>query len=287
MPITQFGEGATKYIFPMTLQSYSDNFGDLVPSTQRLPGVDGGFDLYGDDPAPAEVGSVRLGYTLIATSRSGMDDLRDAVAAMKAWGKQRLFMQPTDPADAIRWTWAKVNNIQMAQEPSLHTDLWQPVTVIWQCADPAWYGRGTEGKLWGEMVWGTDKWGGAAAFQAGSGQITNLADSVNNGNAISLPRITIRCSAGQTATNPIIERVVSGVVKDRITYTGVLIAGDELVIDCRNVSVKKNGVGVYASIAAQHPDWMRLLPGSNSLRVKFSYTTDAAGVRVTWYDVWR
>jgi len=291
--ITQFGEGAEKYVFPATIQHYSANFGDLVTQTMRLPGVDGGFDQYGDETAPAAVGQVTLGFTLVTESRAAMTAARDAVRQMAQWGKKRLFWQPTDPALPLRWTWARINYLGMGERPAEHSDLWQPVTINWQCADPAWYGRGSEGKLWGELKWwglllpGGDCWGGEAAWQAVSGQSTLLATATNAGNANSLPRISLVCGAGQSATNPVIERVAAGVVRDRAQYTGTLSAGDELAIDCRSARVTLNGAGVYAALSVTHPDWLRLAPGANTLRLRMAYTTDACSVRVRWYDVWR
>src|SRR5690606_17531087 len=140
----RFGSGSKIYNFPPTVQNFSDTFADLVPQTVRMPGVSGGFDNYGSEAAPSEIGVVRLNFTLtddwvkVAYSESdvaiAMHAARDAVVKMAAWGRMKLFR--TIYGTTERFCWARVNNINMAQNDENNTHLWQPVQVVFQSSDP-------------------------------------------------------------------------------------------------------------------------------------------------------
>ncbi len=287
MRAVKFGLSSPSYVFPEFQNSFRTNFANLVPPTLRLPGLSGGFDELGDSPAPAEIGNIALSFTLVADSRSEMEVKRDQVRQMAAWGVQDLFVQPSDTLLAQRWCRARVNNISMPEDPSGNTDLHQPVSVNFQAADPRWLSTGTESWRWGDGTkWGSGaKWGGLGTVPGIIGTGTLTASNV--GNAISRPRILVRCGVGEGVTNVTVERILGGLVVDRVFWPGVLIAGDSLLIDCRRWEVRKNGVEVYSSaFDFLHPDWMRLMPGGNQLRVSFLYPTDVAGVVVRAYDAY-
>jgi hypothetical protein len=290
MPLKRFGATAPKqYDFTQTgigLGGYSDNFANMVPRTVRLPGLDGGFDEFGRARAPSEIGQVRQEVTISAETRTEMDAKRDTVRAMADWGKQRLFMQPTDPALAERWCWARVNNIQISRDEGQQTDLMQRLSIIWQASDPRWYAAGTENTVfWGEgATWGGGaKWGGALGITACSGLSTSI--SINrSGNATVYPRFFIRCSSSQSCQNPIIQRLNGAEVVDQVAWVGTVAANQTLAIDARGLSVKLDGSNAYAAFSALNPAWFSLLPGSNSLKVLFANSGDAASVHVAYYE---
>ena len=290
MPLVRFGLGSHMYTFPDTLQEYRDNFGDCVPHTRRLPGMDGGFDQFGDEAAPIQIGKVTQAWFLVAETRPEMDALRDAVWAMAAWGKALLWMQPTDPSEAERFCWARVNNIQMPKREHEHTDLFQRVVTVWQVDDPHWYVQGNEAPIWGDGVskWGdgVSKWGGSAPLQSVSGTETTLATATNNGNAVALPRVTIYVESGQSCQNPTLQRIVNLQVVDEISYNGTLTAGDILEINCRGGSVLLNKADAYANFSYSTPDWLRLPPGNSELKFRMANSTDACKVAVRWYDTY-
>lgn len=287
MPLVRFGFGDDYYTFPDTLQDYRDNFADVVPRTVRLPGMSGGFDQFGDDAAPGQIGKITQRLYLTADDREDMDALRDAVRRIKTWGTKLLWMQPTDPAEGERFCWARMNNVHMPKREQDHTDLFQPVTITWQVADPFWYTRNNEAPFWGNFDWGDgSKWGGSATLQDVSGMTTTLATATNEGNAIALPRLTIYVRAGQTCTNPTIQRIVGAAVVDEVAYTGTLSAGDILEINCRGASVRLNLADAYDDLSYEHPDWMRLLPGENTLRVLLANAGEACKVAARWYDTY-
>jgi hypothetical protein len=281
--ILQFGA----YVFEDTGTAYSDNFANLVLRSDRLPGLAGGFDELGSDPAPAEIGRVNYTFWLRTNSRDEMKAARDAVKAMAGYGATTLFMQPEDPAAAPRFTTARVNNISMPERADDRHDLYQRASVIWQVADPHWYEIGTEAWNWGAGIWGAVPWGGGAAPQACSGVATDFTITTQ-GNAVTLPRITITCAAGQVAANPKVQRLAGGEVIDEIATAGLVLgAGDALEINCRAASVKLNGADAYSYVSSfKHPDWLRLLPGENVVRVALANNSDRASVKISYYEAY-
>lgn len=290
--ILRFGSGDQLYTFPDTGVAYSDNFRDLVPRTTRLPGLTGGFDELGEEPAPSEIGKVNFSFWLHTelegrAGRVRMTRLRDAVNEMAAFGWKRLYMQPEDPDADERYCTARINSIQMSERADNRHDLSQRVSVVWQVPDPRWYTQGTEAWSWGDgTLWSGAPWGGSATAQACSGTSTDITITTQ-GNAITYPRLIISCAAGQSAQNPTVQRLVgSGTVADEISYTGSLSAGDSLTINCRKSSVKLGAANAYDDFSFNYPDWLRLFPGENTLRVTLANSSDACSIRVLYYEAY-
>lgn len=279
MTITKFIANGNTYTFPTSPgdQSFNTNFANLVPHSTRLPGADGGFDEFGMSRAPADIGSVQLSVVLVAASRAAMQPLRDALKMIAAWGKGRLI----DNLNGVeRWCWARVNSIDVTENRQNNTDLFQPIKLTFQVSDPYWYTVGTEVLWGGGSLWGGGaKWGGTAAAQSvttsGSFTITN------NGNADTLARITVSNASGSTVTAPRIQRLVNGAIKDELFYNGSILTGTQLILKPQNHTATITGVNVLSNLTFKHPDWMRLLPGSNSFLVTL---VGAVTVYVSYYE---
>lgn len=286
--LLRFAGGGHNYTFSQFQRAYRDNFSNLVTQTNRVPGVSGGFNERGDDPLSSAIGDISIQIRLVANTRDEMTALRDQVKEMASWGMQRLFMQPSDPNLGERWCDAVINNIDMPEKRHEHTDLWQEVSINFHVPFPFWHEIGTENWSWGDgTLWGSKDWGGSATPKACSGLETEFAVDVA-GSATTNPRITIACGAGQTASNPQIERIVGGVVVDRIAIPETLVTGDSYEINCRAKSFKKNGVDAYTSaVYFNHYDLMQLPVGTQTIRVKFDNPTDAASVTMRWFTLWR
>lgn len=261
-----FADGADEYVFPY-IQSISDNFRNAVPRTERLADLSGGFDAYLADDAPNEIGNINLSFELVSETRAGMQALVDAVGKLKSLGKRKLYLQPQGTA-AERWCYARVNNIAIARRPADQTDLIQPVQINFQVSDPAW----TEDEE-NDTI-------------AASGASTD-ATITNDGNANALARVVVTCAAGQTAENVKVRRIVGGVTIDEMAYTGVLTAGDELELDAQAKSVLLNDADAYDAFAFTHPDWFRLLPGANTVRIIQANAGDECTATVYWSNTYR
>lgn len=258
------------YEFDNRLTQLDVNFANTVPRTMRLPGLEGGFDEYGDSPAPSEIGKVTARFRFNATSGTAMQALRDAVRGLAALGRGTLVIQPSGgtAAYAERWTWARINSVQVPEKMAAISDAVQDISVDWQVAESRWYSDNAAS-------------GTAAAC---SGTATNFSRT-NGGNAVALPVITV--IAGGTALNTlVIKRLDGATVRDRISYSGTVAIGGTLVIDCRALSVYKNGAEAYsAQFEADHPAWMRMQPGSNDFRVELE-SGKGANVQMDWDDTW-
>lgn len=288
MPLIRFGDGSTSYDFTRSfifLQDYNDTFNDLVPRTVRIPGASGGFDEYGSEAAPQEIGQVTQRIIIKSTTREGMEALRDEVKAMQRWGKLWLYMQPSNPALPVRKCRARINNIQISKQEQGISDLHQSIGVIFQVPYPIWFTDGTEAVAWGGgATWGGGGiWGGTSGFAA-SGVSTDEIVTIT-GNAVVQPRIVIECDASQTCENPTIQTIVNDEVVDEVSYVGVLGNNDSLEINCRALSVMLNGSNAYtSSFDFNDPAWIRFYQGVNTVRVVFANPGDEATVRLFYNE---
>ncbi|MCK6578120.1 MAG: phage tail family protein [Anaerolineae bacterium] len=255
------------YTFPNTGYSLINNFGDGVPRTDRLPGLDGGYDAYGDDPAPVEIGRVTWRFRLLAGSPAAMTLLRDQVRRMQSYGRALLTLEVDDGTQ--RWCYARVHNIQMADTVIAPSTRAQEVVIDWQVSDPRWYSTNAD----------------SPQVEACSGAATTFT-VVNNGTAAALAKISIDPGTAISASGLTVQRLVDSVAIDEAEYAAALLATDALVIDAQTLTVTKNGSDAYSNdFSANHPAWMRLLPGSNTIKVILG-AAETADVTVEWDDCW-
>lgn len=288
--LRRFTYGGRTYTFDPDAQvALRDNFRDVVPRTTRLPGLDGGFDQYGTLPAPAEIGLVDVTFWVEQGTYAAMQDALDDVRAMASWGQGRLYKQRLDPDEDELFVYARINSIEIAQNARDMPHRRQRVQIKFQVADPAWLARGTEAATWGSgVVWGgATPWGGDASPQSCTGTQTDYTETAT-GNAETHPRILIDIPAGQSATDVIVQRLEEGVVRDQVRYNATLSAGDSLIINCRDKSVKLNGSDAYTTaFTTLHQAWMRLQPGDNDIRVIMDNAGDECEVTLRYYERWR
>lgn len=281
------------FTFPDELAEFNDNFADTTPQTARLPGLHGGYNQDGDGTAQTAVGKVVVGFNLVAQTRAAMDDLRDAVNAMVEYGLQQLTYQPTELTDPTRYCWARVNFISIPQRKDEHTDLFQKVTVTFQVADPHWYvGTGGPWQIGvgdhtlGEI--GLEIGGGGTPVTINASGTSSNGTVTNAGNALSIPTISIVCSGSQTFVNPTIRRIKNGKVVDEVAWTGTIQNNGELFISGKTQRITYNSSSVFgANLSYEHPDFVRLEPGANSIYVLSTSAGSAATVTIWYADVYR
>ena len=81
--------------------------------------------------------------------------------------------------------------------------------------------------------------------------------------------------------------MIGTLVVDEVVYTGTLSAGDTLSINGKTGAITVNGSSDWANISYEHRDFLRLLPGENSIKVVFANAGDAATVTFYYRDSYR
>ena len=276
-----FGIGDELYTFEATRQvSLRDNFRDVVARTSRLPGLAGGYDEYGSQAAPEEIGNVQCVFWLEADTLVSMRSKLDALAAMESWGKKLLVKQPMGSA-VERFCWARVNDIGLPMNVRDVPHQRIRIEVNFQVDNPMWQTLGTYSWMWGDGTeWDEGAlWGGTPVSNTVTGT-DNTFSITPAGNRILYPRVAIKIPAAQSAANIRVERILGGVVVDQIRYSGTLSAGDVLDVDCPKYRVLLNWTDGYNDLFSIHSAaWFRLRGGlANEIRVRMKNASDQATV---------
>jgi hypothetical protein len=278
------------YIFPL-VQTINDNFADAVPRTIRLPGMSGGIDQFGVNPAPGEIGRVTITFILASSTREGMQTLRDQVRALSTIGKSYLRWTPAG-STVTRFCEARVNNISDSKNIAAHDDLQQNVTIDFQVSDPYWYdgvlsGSSYSGGQWGTGNWGAINWGPGESYDVLTGNLLLTIPILSGvgGNAPTPPIVTIK---GDNVTYPKFEFIHDGVVKHTVQWMGVVDNFEYLIIDCRRMSVEYNGEDGYDRLVADNPAvWARFYPGANSIRFSNQTQNDNMTYAISYYNAYK
>lgn len=279
--LTRFGN---IYTFPNSQINLSTTFGELVTRTRRLPGVDGGFDDLGDGRGLSEIGKVKSDFWLFFDNRADASAKTDSIKRIADAGVQRLFMQPIDRNMPERWCFARLNNINIPQAAKDQPHKRAQVSLTFQASDPFWYGQGNSAVWAGGARYGDGtRWSGnVATVVSGVNTILTLN---NSGSAYTYVQVAIRPTLGQSCSDPILRRIVDGDIIDEVTYVGTLNALDNLSIDSRRASVRLNHVSAYTSqFHTKTLHFLRLMPGSNTIQIRFGQSTDTANVCIRWLE---
>jgi hypothetical protein len=102
----------------------------------------------------------------------------------------------------------------------------------------------------------------------------------NNGNMETWPVLTIT----GPGTNP---SIYNASTDQRITFAYTLAAGETLVVDTLNRTVKLNGVtDRYSALDFTNTEWWPLVPGVNDIRLAFASYSAGATLKVDWRHAW-
>ncbi len=272
--LVSFGSGATLYTFPGTQTQLRDNFYDMVPRTVRLPGADGGFDQFGSQRAPKEIGNLSVSFDMTSESRETMDTLRDQVRAMANWGVQKIIKN--FGVNGQRWCYGRVNSIQMVEQPNQQTALKQPVTIDFQVSDPYWHKDGT----WGT---GTSLPGNTLVMN----NVTTLTQNINQpGTFPAFAKIVIQKVSGANITQLLIERLSGATVLDYIQFIPAvaITVPNTITVDATTYTVTGPLSNYYRYMSWGKASWFRMLPGANTIKVTATGNTGFLFVGIETYE---
>lgn len=292
MPLHRFGDASVGKLYDFTtagrvfLGVYKDNFAQVDSITHKSPGMSGALDSYGRGVPPTKVGNIRQELEIRATSRTSIDTYRDELRAMVSWGKQRLYFRPENyPTQADRTCYAKCVKVDMSIDKNAHNFI-QKVTIEWEVTDPRWCVPLSGGGLWGVGEWGTALWGVAPTIMS----LTTLgpkfldATLTYNGNVAAAVMIEIETGGSAQLFRPTIERIVDGIVVDRMGFNQRLNINQVAHIDARIHQVRYNYIHVNDErVSSKRARWFIVEPGSQIIRVRWE---DRVGTPIArfWYD---
>lgn len=327
MRLVKFIARQGEYVFPEQ-SSGTLTFGDVVTSTKRLAGMDGGFDEYRDRRSPQAVGNVRSEWWINPNSSTLITSQKDTASKMQHFGKGILFVKPEESTDVkrhVRYTRARINNIQMPENVREMPHLRQKATAQFQVSDPAWYGIEPNSL---DSSYNTNRWiffndghkFGTSGLKFGG---PRRAVTINNGDTITV------INSGSHPTRPVIR--ITGVTSSwllggtgirlgdptlfldgpasatpnigmrRISYAsetvveewrwfGTIATSDTLEIDCQKFKVTRETTtgdeNAYDGfVVSKGFGFFEIPPGTHTLQI-FGVFSTTASVKVYYPDAW-
>ena len=178
--LIQFGVGEKVYVFPPQVALEPD-FLDLVTQTQRMIWADGGFDPYGNDALPSEIGSLKATFWIDTEGDTrSITALKQLAMKMSAWGRRPLWAQADE--FPIRWVGVKLDNLQPPQNVRDTPHKRQRVQAVWQASYPRWSSRPNQNYL------GDSTFDGSVALVDSPTHYLGYDAVSNVGQNLSLPR---------------------------------------------------------------------------------------------------
>jgi len=113
-------------------------------------------------------------------------------------------------------------------------------------------------------------------------------NQLNNGNAPTSRVVITVVPAGSNITYVSIQRSFGGTTYNDLQWSGTLVVGQSLVIDCGKRSVRNNGAeafsGLSFGIQQRHDKWMQLDPGTNGISVSKTGGSTTSTIKFEYKD---
>jgi len=281
--LIQFGTSDdVYYAFDDVLSQVRPYFGEAVPLTTTIPGVNGGFNVGGRSASRLGLANLQAFMWFEAVDSNTMQSLIRDVYKMLHWGEQRLFKR--DMAGDVMWTWAMVNNIDLNQNVANRPRKQQQVQLNYQCPRAVWFRKPD------------DVLSSAGAYTEGAtrdgSNTVGDGDSIvvtNNGNAPAGLYLKWTVPSGQSLTNPrVARRDGAGTDIEYIQYTGTLSASSTWEADARNHQLQLGGVvsSDYDKLTVITGEWLTLPPGDTTLHISGTFTGGDCTLDLDWWDTY-
>jgi hypothetical protein len=268
--LLRFGNGSRLYTFPTGSQiTYSDDFDKLNNKLVQMVGSNSRLSSLGMGRGQSAGGMVKADVWLEFDDYAEATDKVNSIRQMADWGLQQLWRQPL--VGKPQFCWARLSSESLNQDVKNVPHKRQRIPLVFDVPDPFWHRTVSgAGFLWDD---GVSVWDQSGLYWDADSSTTITNDTTasfsNPGNAFTIPRVFLVNSSGSTVGNIRVQRVVNGMAEDEFSFDAPLLTDTYLDVDPlrRRVAVGPVGQTALASFRAKHNDWMRLMPGSNSIRV--------------------
>ena len=266
--------------------------GPAQDRTFELPSG-GLYDHFGLDDAPKARGVMRhvgrIWNSTLATLEAEYNELAALIGVYSKLVRQR---DSDDRFQVVNARCMDVRHVRTVENQVAGGGLWLELEFAFMPVAPWWDGflRGAGWALdTGEVL---DD--GLALDETGD---YTMAASPYTGtwhNAGSKPntKAVVTVTAGSANITALtVQRIVRGTAVEDWDFSGTIVAGNSLVVDCGAWSAENNNVDAWADFAfdaANHTtdNILTLLPGDNSIRVTFTGGAADSTVNVTFHDQW-
>ena len=113
-------------------------------------------------------------------------------------------------------------------------------------------------------------------------------NQLNNGNAPTSRVVVTITAAGSNITYVGIQRAFGGTTYNHLEWSGTLVVGQQLVLDCGARSIKNNGAaafdGLSFGIQHRHSKWLQLDPGTNGISVYNTGGSSSSTIKFDYKD---
>jgi hypothetical protein len=247
-----------------------------------LPGG-GAFDPNGTAQARHGQRPIKLNGTILGSTPTDLDTQYRGLLAMV--GKRDKLYRRSD-LGTIEWITARVQNVSCTRE--VGNKLHLPINISFVGLSPCWYGE-HHGIGWlldagyyldtGKVL--DEELGDVNIPMPAAGNVT----VTNNGNYPVRNAIISITAAGSNIT----ALTLGGTGWD-LAYTGTILAGKTLVIDCGAFTVLNDGVDDFAHLArgVYHtiPEWSCINSGSNILSTTRTGGDNNSSISFTFDEGW-
>lgn len=261
--ITRFG---SKDI-PPNRQSHDVGLPVIAQQAMGLP--------YGAwDPLGSGAGQARVPYTIPVGTMLVHDtpaELQTALAAWRALCYTRDTLYRTPDGGTANSEWITARLIGMDAPRNIENLRHLAITLRFEVTSLVWSGAAHTETI-------------TLDASPKSAEISNGGNGIQRG-------VTITVTAsGTPITAVIIENLETGHVTT-IKYAGSIAVGQSLVIDCAAMTIRNNGVNAYTAaftLESGHSirEWLRLMPGANTIRVTRTGGDNASACVLTYKDGW-
>ncbi len=258
--ITQFGTTA----LPARLQTQDVGAGPAYSGLVQLPGG-GAYDALGAERSKRKAHTIKVSGAVLGDTAA---DLNAATAALNALIGERgaLYRTPDGGTANSQWLTARLVDVQCVRDIRMRTHA--ELTLLFEVQGAVWHGAANNDTI-----------------TLSSGTVS--AEINNAGNEV-CRHIIITVTAQTSAITALtIENLETGHVSN-IKYSGTIAAGKSLIINTGTWGVVNDGTADYAHLTRESghttPEWLRLMPGDNTIRVTRTGGGATSTCLLSFYD---